>query len=124
LRLAQDRQASPQFSENGVSAETHEKDTRMVTIRRLLSLGLALLCLWLMTAYATVGGELMSRDELSEYLGVPRRTLDDWALRRVGPQFARIGRFVRYRRSDVDAWVESNLVDRALPTPRRRRKSA
>jgi excisionase family DNA binding protein len=69
-----------------------------------------------------VSETLMSRAELSEYLGIPQRTLDDWALRRVGPRYAHVGRFVRYRRSDVDAWVESNVIDHEPPANRSRRR--
>jgi excisionase family DNA binding protein len=44
--------------------------------------------------------------QLSEYLGVPRRTLYRWRTVSYGPQGVRVGRYVRYRKSVVLAWVD------------------
>ncbi|MBL1080306.1 helix-turn-helix domain-containing protein [Nocardia sp. 2] len=52
----------------------------------------------------------MSTDEVSERLKIPPKTLANWASLGKGPRFARIGRFRRYRLSDLIAWEE------ALPT--------
>ncbi|MBN7314511.1 MULTISPECIES: helix-turn-helix domain-containing protein [Mycobacteroides] len=46
-----------------------------------------------------------STDELAEHLGVPVRTLAEWRYRGNGPRFAKVGRHIRYRREDVDAWL-------------------
>ena len=47
---------------------------------------------------------------LSEYLGaeepISHRTIYNWRLRGEGPPAYRIGKYLRYRRSDVDAWLE------------------
>jgi excisionase family DNA binding protein len=51
--------------------------------------------------------QLASRDAVAEYLGVPRKTLDQWAYRGTGPRFVRVGKHVRYRWSDVEQWLES-----------------
>jgi excisionase family DNA binding protein len=52
-------------------------------------------------------GRLLTIEELSDYLQVPVKTLYDWRHRRLGPQGLRVGRYVRYRQSDVDAWLET-----------------
>jgi excisionase family DNA binding protein len=48
----------------------------------------------------------MTLAELSELLGVPIGTLYAWRCRGEGPAGYRIGRYVRYRRSVVEAWIE------------------
>lgn len=55
----------------------------------------------------TAGDQLMTIDEVAEYMQVPVKTLYDWRHRSVGPSGMRIGRHVRYRRRDVDAWLET-----------------
>lgn len=50
---------------------------------------------------------LASPDQLTEYLGIPKATLSQWRHRGVGPKWTRVGRHVRYRWSDVDAWLDS-----------------
>jgi excisionase family DNA binding protein len=49
---------------------------------------------------------LMTLADLSEMLGVPVTTLYAWRCRGEGPSGYRIGRYVRYRRSVVEAWIE------------------
>jgi Helix-turn-helix domain len=47
------------------------------------------------------------------YLGgvrpIPTRTLERWRQTGEGPRFIRLGRQVRYRQSDLDAWLESRV---------------
>jgi excisionase family DNA binding protein len=50
---------------------------------------------------------LMTLPEVSELLGIPVATLYRWRHRGEGPRGYRIGRHVRYRRSAVDAWIET-----------------
>ncbi len=52
---------------------------------------------------------LLSTAEAAAVLGVPHRTLEGWRLRGTGPRFVRMPRAVRYRRSDLDAWVTGHL---------------
>lgn len=47
--------------------------------------------------------------EVSEEFRVSVNTLADWRYKGVGPRFAKFGKHVRYRRSDLDAWVEVQL---------------
>lgn len=54
--------------------------------------------------------ELWASKKTADYLEVSVRTLDHWAYRGEGPRFAKIGRSRRYRRSDVEQWVEQQMV--------------
>ena len=50
--------------------------------------------------------DLMTRQEVADYLRVPLKTVEEWAYRGGnGPKFSKIGHHVRYRRADVDAWL-------------------
>ncbi len=55
--------------------------------------------------------ELFSRaaQELATYLEVPINTLYRWRHRGEGPTGFRVGRYVRYRSSDVDRWIQQQL---------------
>jgi predicted DNA-binding transcriptional regulator AlpA len=45
---------------------------------------------------------------LSGYLGnIPQRTIYNWRQRGGGPPAYRVGKYLRYRRSEVDAWLDS-----------------
>jgi excisionase family DNA binding protein len=50
---------------------------------------------------------LMTLSDLSAMLGVPVSTLYGWRHRGEGPPGYRIGRHVRYRRSEVESWIEA-----------------
>ena len=50
---------------------------------------------------------LMTLAELAEMLGVPVNTVYQWRTRGEGPPGYRIGRHVRYRRSAVEIWLET-----------------
>lgn len=50
---------------------------------------------------------LLSLEDVSEWLGVSPRTLYNWRHRGGGPPALRIGRHLRYRREDVQAWVDN-----------------
>lgn len=51
-----------------------------------------------------------SPEGLAAYLGLPVGTIYRWRVKGTGPRGIRIGRHVRYRRSDVDAWVEARAA--------------
>ncbi|MPZ71126.1 MAG: helix-turn-helix domain-containing protein [Actinobacteria bacterium] len=59
---------------------------------------------------------LLTVQELAEYLAVPVATIYQWRYRREGPPGFRVGRHVRYRRSDVEDWIESQLREEASMT--------
>jgi excisionase family DNA binding protein len=50
---------------------------------------------------------LMTIAEVAQYLRVPKDTVYHWRKRGQGPRGFRTGRYVRFRRSDVDAWLET-----------------
>lgn len=54
---------------------------------------------------------LLSPDDLSEYLGIPVQTIYQWRHRGEGPPGYRIGRHVRYRWVDVQAWLATRCDD-------------
>lgn len=52
---------------------------------------------------------LLSTDEVSRVLVIPVGTLANWRWMGSGPPLLRIGRYVRYRRSDVEAWIDAQV---------------
>ncbi|MFC3966511.1 helix-turn-helix domain-containing protein [Nocardia jiangsuensis] len=51
----------------------------------------------------------LSTEEVSQRLKIPEKTLANWASLGKGPRFARMGRYRRYRFSDLLAWEEAQL---------------
>jgi excisionase family DNA binding protein len=49
--------------------------------------------------------KLWSVRELSEFLGIPVDTIYQWRSQGYGPIGRRMGKYVRFRPSDVFAWV-------------------
>lgn len=48
--------------------------------------------------------------QAAQYLGdLKPETLEAWRCRGGGPRFVKLGRSVRYRESDLDAFIESRL---------------
>ena len=55
--------------------------------------------------------ELLTREQAAEYLGIRPQTLAVWATSgRYGLPFIRVGRRVRYRRADLDRFLESRTI--------------
>jgi len=48
--------------------------------------------------------------ETATYLGLAVSTLNKWRVYGGGPQFLKLGRSIRYRIADVEAWLENQLV--------------
>jgi predicted DNA-binding transcriptional regulator AlpA len=53
----------------------------------------------------------LSRQELADRFGLPVKTLAQWASKGTGPRYARMGRHVRYRLSDVIDWETTRFGD-------------
>lgn len=53
----------------------------------------------------TLPDPLWTQRQTAEYLGKVERTLERWRRDGVGPRYLRVGRTIRYRRADVDAWL-------------------
>jgi excisionase family DNA binding protein len=49
---------------------------------------------------------LATAQEVAVYLNKPIATLYVWRTRKKGPPASKVGRTLRYRWDDVDAWVE------------------
>lgn len=66
--------------------------------------------------------EFLRTEEASEYLGgIPSGSLRAWRHQRKGPKSFKLGGVVRYRKSDLDAWIaqqyEASVVGDELVTP-------
>ena len=55
--------------------------------------------------------EWLSRQEAADYIGVKPQTLAVWmSTGRYGLKAVKVGRVVRYRKSDLDEWLDSRTV--------------
>jgi excisionase family DNA binding protein len=53
---------------------------------------------------------LLTRQEAADYLGISKQTLAIWnCTGRYRIPFVKIGRLVKYRKSDLDAFIAGNL---------------
>lgn len=52
----------------------------------------------------------ISTRELADELGLAPITIEIWRAKGQGPRYVKIGRTVRYRRQDVDAWLTAHMV--------------
>ena len=57
---------------------------------------------------AGVASPLIDEPALAAKLGVSRSTLQSWRYAGRGPRFIKLGRMVRYRVADVDAFLRAN----------------
>lgn len=57
---------------------------------------------------------LLTTHEVAEILRVGPRTIQTWRHLQRGPKFVRIGGLVRYRKSDVDAYIDTAAVRTAM----------
>jgi excisionase family DNA binding protein len=55
--------------------------------------------------------ELMSNEDLAAYVVVPLKTVEAWRYRGTGPRGIKVGRHVRYRKTDVDQWLDDHADD-------------
>ncbi len=56
---------------------------------------------------ADIGNDLIDEVTLAVRLGVSRSTLQSWRYAGRGPRFIKLGRLVRYRNADVDAYLHA-----------------
>jgi excisionase family DNA binding protein len=52
----------------------------------------------------------MSIQELADFLDVPVKTIYAWRYHGEGPQGFRVGRHVRFRWCDVEAWLADRMA--------------
>lgn len=73
-----------------------------------------------MPASPSTPGDNLSPEQVSELLQVPVPTLYAWRYHRTGPPAFRVGKHVRYRRRDLEAWIEAQLAaERTTADPTR-----
>ena len=53
----------------------------------------------------------LSRQELADRYGVPVKTPAEWASKGTGPRYAKFGKHVRYRLSDVIDWESKRFAE-------------
>lgn len=53
------------------------------------------------------GSDLVDEARLAARLGVSRSTLQSWRYAGRGPRYIKIGRFIRYRNADIDAYLRT-----------------
>jgi len=53
---------------------------------------------------------LLTVEDLAEYLHVPPATVYAWRYRNVGPPGFRVGRHLRFRWGDVEAWIDGRVT--------------
>lgn len=56
---------------------------------------------------------LLGTEQLAALLGVPVATLYAWRNKGEGPKAIKVGRHVKYRPTDVEAWLERHTSDAA-----------
>jgi excisionase family DNA binding protein len=49
--------------------------------------------------------------EVADYLSVPVQTIYQWRTRGYGPPGRKVGKHVRYRPADVEAWFEAQPAE-------------
>lgn len=55
-------------------------------------------------------GEHFTREQAAVFLALQPQTLAAWTSRGEGPPYIKVGRSVRYRKSDIEAWLESRTI--------------
>lgn len=63
---------------------------------------------------AAATDDLLNPTALADYLQVPVATIYQWRHKGYGPRGVRVGRHVRFRRADVDRWLEDQ-ADKPRP---------
>lgn len=52
---------------------------------------------------------MLRTKQAADYIGLQETTLEAWRCRGGGPIFLKLGKAVRYRQADLDAFIESRL---------------
>lgn len=56
---------------------------------------------------------LLTIEQVSDWLGVPKGTLYQWRSRHQGPRAIKVGGGLRYRRNEVDAYLDLHTDSRS-----------
>jgi excisionase family DNA binding protein len=49
---------------------------------------------------------LLNTEQVAAYIGLAKQTITELRVKGGGPKFCKIGRAVRYKREDLDAWID------------------
>ena len=55
---------------------------------------------------------LLTIEDVSEWLGIPRGTLYQWRTRKQGPRAIKVGGALRYRRAEVETYLDQHTDPR------------
>jgi len=55
--------------------------------------------------------KLLSNSEAAEFLGMSPDTLPRWRWARVGPAYLKVGRSIKYRLADLEAFLNESRVN-------------
>ena len=55
--------------------------------------------------------EILNIEEASRYLKVSVHTLNRWRGKRQGPAFIKMGRYVKYSKDSLDAFLKKHEID-------------
>lgn len=58
---------------------------------------------------------MLSPADLAALLNVPVRSVYRWRSESTGPRGIKVGKHVRYRQADVDAWLDQQADQRSRP---------
>jgi predicted DNA-binding transcriptional regulator AlpA len=58
---------------------------------------------------------LYTEANLMAMLGVSQATLQEWRMKGSGPRFAKLGKSIFYRKSDVMLWINDNIFTTTAP---------
>lgn len=62
-------------------------------------------------SYKAVLPYVMDEEDAAHFIGVSQKTLQTWRSRRMGPPYIRMARkCIRYRRADLQEFVDSRVV--------------
>lgn len=50
---------------------------------------------------------LLSAEDVAAFLSIPVRTLYQWRHKGTGPKGIRVGRHLRYRQQELEAWLDN-----------------
>jgi predicted DNA-binding transcriptional regulator AlpA len=59
----------------------------------------------------------------SQYVGLGRSSMKKNRVHGTGPLYIKLGRSVRYRIEDLDAWIEKNVRNNTIELPKRQQKA-
>jgi predicted DNA-binding transcriptional regulator AlpA len=64
------------------------------------------------SATLAANSPLIDERQLCAELGISSVTATKWRAKAAGPPFIKVGRLVRYRRTDVETWLASRTIGR------------